>query len=91
MAELHYFRHKRAQGKPDDIKKALALYSRSISLAPKNPRAPKTLVRVAQCLAKTNRHTDARRVLDKVKADYPESLTLDLEQEYNKISEVIQK
>ena len=91
LGEVYYLRQKLVGGKKKDNQKALNCFSRSYSLDPHSNRTPKTLVRLAQCLAKDAKYTEAQSILDKVKAEYGKDLGFDLEQEYKKVLDVCTK
>lgn len=88
LGEVYYLRQKLTGGKKKDNKKALSLFSRSYSLDPHSLRTPKTLVRVAQCLAKDAKYQEAQSILQKIKAEHGRDLGFDLELEYNRVLEM---
>lgn len=81
LGEIYYLRNREK-----DRKKALHHFSRSYSLEPKHNRAPKTLMRIAQCLAKENKIEEAKSIVKKIKSEYSYPLSFDLEKEFAKVS-----
>ncbi|MCY4413679.1 MAG: hypothetical protein OXC30_01650 [Alphaproteobacteria bacterium] len=84
LGEVYYLRNK----KDRDNGKALTYFSRSYSLDPQSERSSRTLMRVAQCLAKSDKIQEARSIIQKIRSEHSVNLGFDPEVE---LAKVVQK